>query len=95
MKRGKIGKKNESIFYHDVFTVVKRKFPITVEKSNGQLYTRNISFFKVVQENCRKQTTEEKTNPTKKYEERKRIHYDQESKMHRLNFILYIDNEWT
>ena len=43
MKRGKIGKKNESIFYHDLFTVVKRKFSmITVEKSNGQHYTRNI-----------------------------------------------------
>ena len=75
MKRGTIGRKNYSKFLPFIFTVVKIKYSmITVEKENGQKYTRNIKFFKLVKQsynqNDFKQTP--KVDTPKIYPKRKR-----------------------
>ena len=57
MKRGTIGKKNDSKFLPFIFTVVSTKYSmVTVEKENGQRYTRNIKFFKPLNKNDIKST---------------------------------------
>ena len=49
MKRTKKSCKSDSKFYNNIFTVVKvNGSNITVQKSTGERYTRNISFFKTV-----------------------------------------------
>ena len=49
MKRTKKSCKSDSKFHKNIFTVVKvNGSNITVQKSTGERYTRNISFFKKV-----------------------------------------------
>ena len=66
MRRTKKSCKSDSKFYNNIFTVVKvNGSNITVQKSTGERYTRNISFFKTVciQPGDEKKIIDEKEKP--------------------------------
>ena len=73
MKRTKKSCKSDSKFYKNIFTVVKvNGSNITVQKSTGKRYTRNLTFFKKVciQSGDEKKIIDEKEKPfmnTEKY----------------------------